>query len=95
MELWPYNGYQQHEVGPRVVTVVVGGDTIEEAMAQAQMFKSGALTNWRVWKAPIFAIEQVDGVEAQNLTIGEWVGETEIKGKTVQDRSGNRHVVTF
>lgn len=96
MELWPYSGYQQHEVGPRDVFFIVGGHTIAEAMAQAQMFKSGALTNWRVWQANIFSIIKLDDIAAQDAPdIGEWVGETTIKGEPVKDSSGNRHVVTF
>jgi len=92
VELWPYSGYRQQDVGPRRVTVIVCGDTLREAARSLDMFISGAKTNWRVWEVKVISLEWLHGADAQDaLAIGQWAGETEISGEVVRDNSVNRH----
>lgn len=73
LELWPYGGFTQREVGPREITVTVGGANMAEAYASAELFVSGVLTNTRVWKAPIMSITAIRDL-GTDARVGEWTG---------------------
>lgn len=58
IEAWPYSLEEGRDVaqalaGPRVQSFVVPASDIKAALAQAELFRAGMLTNPYVWEAPI------------------------------------------
>lgn len=58
IEAWPYSLEEGQDVaqalaGPRVQSFIVPANDIKAALAQAELFRNGMLTNPYVWEAPI------------------------------------------
>lgn len=58
IESWPYSGIVQELAGPREQAFLVPAQDIKEALALAELFRDGMLTNPHVWQAPIKEIRQ-------------------------------------
>ncbi|GEL42306.1 hypothetical protein MEX01_28970 [Methylorubrum extorquens] len=71
IEAWPYSLEEGGEVaqalaGPRVQAFIVPADDIRAALAKAEIFRDGMLTNPHVWQAPITEVRLANhGEEAR------------------------------
>lgn len=63
IHVWPHSTERgretdQKEAGDRVQKIEVTGDSIDDALKAANLFRLGVETNPMVWRAPIFKIER-------------------------------------